>query len=74
MSMQPETAIQMCPNAIPEAQPACAHCRAPFTPMRAWQRFCSPACKSAYHRSPEALIERIDALEKRIAALERARV
>ncbi len=54
-----------------KAQP-CRACRSPFTPRRAWQHFCSPKCRNAWHTSmtPEAMRRDLDALAARVAALE----
>ena len=74
MDTQAQTPPQTRTDALQAAQQPCVQCRAMFTPKRRWARFCSPACRSAFNRSPSALAEKIAELEKRVAALERARI
>lgn len=55
-----------------EAGKSCRACQSQFQPRRAWQHFCSPKCRNAWHTSmtPEAMRRDLDALAARVAALE----
>lgn len=51
---------------------ACGTCRAPFRPKRGWQKFCSDACRNAFHHrlTPEAMRRELD---QALAAAEQLR-
>jgi hypothetical protein len=52
---------------LPEQK--CAQCRGPFTPKRAWQKFCSDSCAS-FHSNNQRNI-RLGLLEKKAHDLEK---
>ncbi len=53
-------------------QKPCENCGKPFTPKRAWARFCHSDCRNAWHRSmtPEAMRRDLDELRARLAKIE----
>lgn len=50
----------------------CDHCRQPFMPRKAWQRFCSKACRRGFHKAGGAsdLAQKVAELEERVRILE----
>lgn len=47
----------------------CRVCQTAFAPKKPWQRFCSTACRRAFHKAQDPA--RLDDLERRVAELER---
>lgn len=49
----------------------CEMCRCQFPVKRGWQRFCTPACRNAWHATmkPEAMRKDIDALRAALAEI-----
>ena len=60
----------MRPNALPATEKPCEGCGNPFTPKRAWGRFCKTACRNAWHKRNAPPSDRLADLERRVAALE----
>ena len=49
----------------------CKYCEKPFEQTRDWQKFCSKACRKAYHRKYPNMEKRIDDLERRVSEIEK---
>lgn len=64
-------AAQMHSEASSATQRPCEGCTKPFAARRAWQRFCSPACRNDWHRRNDMpAADRLEALERRVKVLE----
>lgn len=71
MAESPEIPLKTAQEGQPATLAACPECGVQFKQGRKVQRFCSTACKNRFHYKGGPL-ERLAALEARVAELEQA--